>query len=327
MTCHKLLTSPLLYLMVITNTLVFVTSQSTVGQYGLVKYIHHCIPGGRCQYTVTLPQCQQQNGECDDSSYEDKTILTELLQIVRQQSLQIQELSQMVQNLTNGCQLSKETTVQDCSTLEMYNSSPTSTTSGVNQIQPTGIRSPFDVYCEVSNSNVWTVIQRRLDGSVNFFRNWTDYKTGFGNIDGEYWLGNDNIYALTNQASYKLRIDLEEWDGTTSYAQYDRFWIEGEENNYILHLGEYSGTAGDSMKYSTVRHDGQPFSTYDRDNDSHLGQHCARYNKSGWWFNDCNNSNLNGEYLPEGSQYGIRWYNENGNNFSKKTVTMKVMKN
>lgn len=33
------------------------------------------------------------------------------------------------------------------------------------------------------------VIQRRRDGTVNFFMKWDHYKSGFGNAAGEYWLG------------------------------------------------------------------------------------------------------------------------------------------
>ncbi len=33
------------------------------------------------------------------------------------------------------------------------------------------------------------VIQRRMDGSVNFYRPWNQYKKGFGNVESEYWMG------------------------------------------------------------------------------------------------------------------------------------------
>ncbi|XP_035664242.1 ficolin-1-A-like [Branchiostoma floridae] len=72
----------------------------------------------------------------------------------------------------------------------------------------------------------WTVIQRRQDGSVPFNRTWEEYKLGFGNTSGEYWLGNDNIHLLTSQENFTLRVDLMDWGGQTAYAEYSLFRIQ-----------------------------------------------------------------------------------------------------
>lgn len=50
----------------------------------------------------------------------------------------------------------------------------------------------------------WTVIQRRLDGTIDFYRNWDDYKRGFGQSEAEFWLGNERIHKLTSQGDALL---------------------------------------------------------------------------------------------------------------------------
>ena len=85
----------------------------------------------------------------------------------------------------------------------------------------------------------WTVFQKRQDGSVDFFLGWTDYKIGFGNLNGEFWLGLDKINRLTNSAKFRLRVDLEDTKGKTAYASYDYFAVTSEKTKYQLSLGIY----------------------------------------------------------------------------------------
>ena len=117
----------------------------------------------------------------------------------------------------------------------------------------------------------WTVIQRRgqFGNSESYFSEklWADYKTGFGNCSGEFWLGLDNMANITREGNWQLRVDLTDWDGAEYFALYDNFRV-GPGPLYKLHLpkeGFNTGlsTLGDSLSYS----DGMAFSTRDRDND------------------------------------------------------------
>ena len=92
----------------------------------------------------------------------------------------------------------------------------------------------------------WTVFQKRLDGSVDFYRGWADYKNGFGNLNGEFWLGLDKINRITNSERYELRVDMEDTEGKTAHAEYDVFSVTSEKTKYQLSIGTYSGQSFDS---------------------------------------------------------------------------------
>jgi hypothetical protein len=87
----------------------------------------------------------------------------------------------------------------------------------------------------------WTVFQRRLDGSVDFYRGWQDYKHGFGNLTGEFWLGLEKIHKMTTNKSNELLIEVEDFSGNTRYALYSNVSIAGEADKYRLSIGSYSG--------------------------------------------------------------------------------------
>ncbi|XP_074859448.1 angiopoietin-related protein 1 isoform X3 [Carettochelys insculpta] len=144
--------------------------------------------------------------------------------------------------------------------------------SGIYMIKPGNSNEPVQLWCENSlDPGGWAVIQKRTDGSVNFFRNWDNYKKGFGNVDGEYWLGLENIYMLTNQDNYRLLIELEDWSNKKVYAEYSSFRLEPESEFYRLRLGTYQGNAGDSM----IWHNGKQFTTLDRDRDTYTDNDSA----------------------------------------------------
>ena len=83
--------------------------------------------------------------------------------------------------------------------------------------------------------------KKRLDGSVDFYRGLSDYKQGFGNLNGEFWLGLDKIHRLTKLVRNTLRIYLEDTTGKTAYAAYDMFAVTSGKAKYQLSLGSYSG--------------------------------------------------------------------------------------
>lgn len=159
--------------------------------------------------------------------------------------------------------------------------------TGIHEIViPSFSKLPFQVVCDAhTRGGNWTIILRRLDGSVDFYRKWADYKAGFGNLNGEFFLGLEKINALTNDKPQELFFLLEDYEGETRYEQYDAFAIGDELDFYQLHtLGKPHGTAEDSFTY----HVGSYFSSQDRDHDQST-DNCAVLSTGGWWYKDCHN--------------------------------------
>ncbi|XP_072925227.1 microfibril-associated glycoprotein 4-like isoform X2 [Hemitrygon akajei] len=161
-------------------------------------------------------------------------------------------------------------------------------TSGVYRIYPSGPFLPLSVYCDMeSDGGGWTVFQRRMDGSVDFYRGWDNYKRGFGTADGEYWLGLQNIHLLTARRNYELRIDMEDFENQTVHAKYKQFAvapdsIHAEGNGYTLLVqGFTDGGAGDSLAY----HNGLKFSTFDKNQEGPIN--CAQKNSGAFWYKSC----------------------------------------
>ena len=119
------------------------------------------------------------------------------------------------------------------------------TTSGVYTIKPDD-HEAFNVRCDMetihgSPGRGWTIFQQRLDGSMDFYRNWSSYKNGFGNLLGEFWLGLDKIHRLSASGQNVLKVDLETFENETAYAMYKPFFVGNESEAYILKTGIYSG--------------------------------------------------------------------------------------
>uniref|UniRef100_A0A3Q1CSQ9 Fibrinogen C-terminal domain-containing protein n=1 Tax=Amphiprion ocellaris TaxID=80972 RepID=A0A3Q1CSQ9_AMPOC len=309
------------------------------------------------------PYFKKSTNMLDDVLRFEKTIIAQEQQIFELQNLlasnerrmaDLKQLSiQLQQKCNEPCKDTVEiqtTTGTDCQDI----ANKGATTSGLYYVRPEKATEQFLVYCEIDSfGRGFTVIQRRRDGSVDFHKDWIQYKEGFGYLSPddttEFWLGNEKIHLLTATSSTiptVLRIELVDWDGNKRYADYNMFRIGSEADMYRLTYGFYfGGDAGDAFsgfdfgddpsdKFYTS-HNGMQFSTFDKDNDKYDGN-CALQDGSGWWMNRCHAAHLNGKYY-QGGRYtekdagefgydnGIIWVTWHNRWYSLKETTMKII--
>ena len=159
--------------------------------------------------------------------------------------------------------------------LQIKNVAPWSTTGtyqvasireDTNHAFTTGLVKHYARCDMTSDGGKWMVIQRRINGSVDFYLNWTDYVNGFGDLEGEFWYGLENIYRLTTREDVELRIELGNGTVPSIVWTYQLFKVGGADTNYRLTIGQAVGVGGtfDAMAY----HNGAEFSTRDQDHDT-----------------------------------------------------------
>ncbi|XP_072262044.1 fibrinogen gamma chain isoform X2 [Pyxicephalus adspersus] len=307
------------------------------------------------------PTQKSRNMLDDISRYEQTVVQNEqaiqyLQELLTSNTDKIALLKQKIASLEVQCQKPCKETVQiqevtgkDCQDV----ANKGARVSGLYYLKPLKAKQQFLTYCDIEPSGLgWTVIQRRLDGSVDFNKNWVQYKEGFGYLSPtdttEFWLGNEKIHLLSTQSTipYVLRIELEDWNGQKSTADYAMFKLGSEKDNYRLtyayFLGGDAGDAFDGFDFGDdpsdkffTSHNGMQFSTHDRDNDKYDGN-CAEQDGSGWWMNRCHAGHLNGKYYqggkyseadtqPGGYDNGIIWATWRSRWESMKKTSMKII--
>ncbi|XP_069118958.1 ficolin-1-like [Argopecten irradians] len=127
---------------------------------------------------------------------------------------------------------------------------------------------------------------------VDFYRNWDAYKAGFGDLRGNFWIGNEITHLLPTSPR-TLRVEMEGCNGKIGVAQYAEFQIP---NGYHLYKLSINGFISDLSHDALAKHNGHYFTTYDKDNDIYPDDNCAHAYHGAWWYYRCLTSNLNGRY-------------------------------
>ncbi len=156
----------------------------------------------------------------------------------------------------------------------------------------------------------WTVLQRRINGSVSFNRTWADYKRALVTLKASSGLAMIKSTCSPNQGH-----DPAHWawrfEGTRGYAKYEQFYVSNEFLNYRLSLSGYSGLLEMLCSLANT-------STMIRSSSLHrtrtttctLQGTVERTTDRGWWFDACMSANLNGKFYKtkyKGKRDGIFW--------------------
>ena len=150
------------------------------------------------------------------------------------------------------------------------------------------------------------LVQQHINGAPAFNRSWEEFKVGFNDTAGNFWVGNELLHQLTKNGRYKLKIDLRVRSINTVWrtVEYDSFVVTNEASKYMMHVSGHSGIWPNGL----LPHNGGRFTTYDRDNDDDPTQNCAITMGGGFWWNSDCRKRYSGLNTPLGSPGDFGWY-------------------
>ncbi|XP_066968795.1 angiopoietin-4-like isoform X2 [Macrobrachium rosenbergii] len=160
--------------------------------------------------------------------------------------------------------------------------------SGIYEIYP--FTEPLRVYCDMeTDGGGWTVFMTRqpADVPLGFNRSWSEYRSGFGDASGEFWLGNAHLHTMTSSREYALRMDAHLASGDVKFSAWNFFRVSTEVDRFRLSLSAYSDEST-SRSNCLPNVNGRFFTTYDRDYDETTGN-CAVTQGGGFWHYLCSN--------------------------------------
>ena len=187
---------------------------------------------------------------------------------------------------------------------------------GVYLIQRPGEDTYRPIRCRMSIlGGGWTVVQRRVDGSISFEGDWERYKHGFGEVSREFWYGNENIHNLTKDGDNEIIFELQGVNGLFYHPFYQQFKVDSEDDQYKLTVGAYEHKYGRRLPEHPSQTDGfdfvynnqMKFSTIDRDNDDSAINCAVNYRGMGWWFNTCSAISINDPLFGVNGMNSMKW--------------------
>ena len=160
----------------------------------------------------------------------------------------------------------------------------------------------LQVSCDqATDGGGWIMLQHRIDVTVNFTRNWKEYKYGFGDHGDnttELWLGNEKVYQVLQSigsTEWQLRIEVDAFDGSGCWVVASNFRMNNEALRYSMDWDNVSASVIE-LVFDWNYHKLIPFNTLDNNEGHDDMKACVDRFKGGWWYDDCFAIFLNGRY-------------------------------